>query len=173
MKHFQWPWKPYHQTFNISDTLVGNKMADHSGVVGALPVGAAPTMFSYLTLHLTPGFNGLGRDNCKMRWETFKCWDLVWLILDVWQYIFHWNMKPWLLQKSIITEGYTIAVLIGIHAFTKIDWNGEFDIQVIDMWMYSPEVLTQAMHRNDTKDVNSDIFSQLHWHNDIYRTKDA
>ena len=82
-------------------------------------------------------------------------------------------MKPGLLQESIITEGYTITVLIGIHAFRKIDWNGEFDIQVIDMWMYSPEVLTQAMHRNDTKDVNSDIFSQLNWHNDIYRTNGA
>ena len=33
----------YCQTSNISRTLVGNKIVDHSDVVGASPVGAAPT----------------------------------------------------------------------------------------------------------------------------------
>ena len=47
-------------------------------------------MYYIFILNSTPGFNGLGRDNCKMRWETFKCLDLVWLILEVWWYsIFH------------------------------------------------------------------------------------
>ena len=32
-------------------------------------------------LDLTPGFNGLSKDNCKMRRETFKFWDLMSLIL--------------------------------------------------------------------------------------------
>ena len=36
-------WNRISQTSNISDTLVGNKIIDHSDVVGALPVGAAPT----------------------------------------------------------------------------------------------------------------------------------
>ena len=31
------------KTSNISRTLVGNKIADHSDVVGASPIGAAPT----------------------------------------------------------------------------------------------------------------------------------
>ena len=39
----------YRQTCNISHTLVGNKNVDHSGVVGAAPVGAAPTTSSFLT----------------------------------------------------------------------------------------------------------------------------
>ena len=30
-------------------------------------------------LNLTPCFNGLAKDNYKMRWKTFKCWDLVYL----------------------------------------------------------------------------------------------
>ena len=34
-------------------TLVGNKIVDHSDVVWALPVGAAPPTFSFLTYHLT------------------------------------------------------------------------------------------------------------------------
>ena len=33
----------YHKTSNISCTLVGNKIVDHSDVVGASPVSAAPT----------------------------------------------------------------------------------------------------------------------------------
>ena len=42
--------------------------------------------FSYnFIVSLTRGFNGLGKDNCKMRQETFKFWDLVCLILEVWQ----------------------------------------------------------------------------------------
>ena len=31
---------------------------------------------------LTPGFNGLGKYNCKARRETFKFWDLVHYILE-------------------------------------------------------------------------------------------
>ena len=38
-------------------------------------------------LDLTPGFNGLGKDICKTKRETLKFWDLVWLILEVWQYM--------------------------------------------------------------------------------------
>ena len=32
----------YHQTFNISSTLVGNKIVDHSDVAGASPAGTKP-----------------------------------------------------------------------------------------------------------------------------------
>ena len=39
----------YRQVSNISRTLVGNKIIDHSDVVGASPVGAAPTTSSFST----------------------------------------------------------------------------------------------------------------------------
>ena len=39
--------------------------------------------FRQVILDLTPGFNGLGKDNCKTRRETFKFWDLVRFILEV------------------------------------------------------------------------------------------
>ena len=42
-----------HQTSNISYTLIGN-IVGYSDVVGALPVGAAPTTSSFLTEHLVP-----------------------------------------------------------------------------------------------------------------------
>ena len=38
-------------------------------------------------LNLTHGFNRLGKDNCKTRGETFKFWDSVWLILEIWWYV--------------------------------------------------------------------------------------
>ena len=37
------------QTSNISRTLAGNKLVDHSDVEGASPVGAAPTASSFST----------------------------------------------------------------------------------------------------------------------------
>ena len=42
----------YRKTSNIIHTLVSNEIVDHSDVVGALPVGAAPTPSSFLTWHL-------------------------------------------------------------------------------------------------------------------------
>ena len=42
-------WANYHQMSNISHTFVGNKIVDHSDVVGASPVGAAPTTSSFST----------------------------------------------------------------------------------------------------------------------------
>ena len=41
--------KAYRQVSNISRTLVGNKIVDNSDVVGASPVGAAPTTSSLST----------------------------------------------------------------------------------------------------------------------------
>ena len=39
----------YRKTSNIRGTLVGNKIVDHSDVVGASPVGAPPTTSSFST----------------------------------------------------------------------------------------------------------------------------
>ena len=39
----------HRKTPNISCILVGNKIVDHSDVVGASPVGAAPTTSSFLS----------------------------------------------------------------------------------------------------------------------------
>ena len=62
----------YRKASNIRHTFVGNKIVDHSDVVGASPVASANYIF---ILNLTPGFNGSGKDNCKTRWETFVFWD--------------------------------------------------------------------------------------------------
>ena len=41
--------KKYHQSSNISRTLIRNKIVDHSDVVGASPVGADPTTSPFST----------------------------------------------------------------------------------------------------------------------------
>ena len=43
------PCRTYRKTSNIRRTLVGNKIVDNSDVVGASPVGAAPTTSSLST----------------------------------------------------------------------------------------------------------------------------
>ena len=62
------PMDIYCHISNISGTLVGNKFVDDYIFI----------------LYLTPGFNGLGKGNCKMKWETFEFGDLVQLILEIW-----------------------------------------------------------------------------------------
>ena len=42
----------YRKTSDIMRTLVCNKIVDHSDVVGASPVSAAPTTSSFLTQHM-------------------------------------------------------------------------------------------------------------------------
>ena len=47
---FAFPYSSaYHQTSNVRRTLVGNIIVDNSDVVGASPVGAAPTTSSLST----------------------------------------------------------------------------------------------------------------------------
>ena len=79
----------YRKVSNIRCTLVGNKI--DSDVVGAAPTGDAPTtsesiLLSYIfILDLTSGFKGFGKDSRKTVRESFKCWDLVHLILETWR----------------------------------------------------------------------------------------
>ena len=56
----------YRQVSNIRRALAANEIIDPSEVVGA-----------------SPGFNGLGKDDCNTKWESFKCWDLVRLVLEI------------------------------------------------------------------------------------------
>ena len=94
----------YRQVSNIRRILVGNVIVDHSDVVGASPVGAAPTTSSFFDL--TPGLKGLGKDNCKTRRETFNFGDLVHLILQILRYAS-------LLQLSFSDDGSKVLTVSG------------------------------------------------------------
>ena len=56
----------YRKISNIRCTLVGNKIVDHSDVVGASPVGAAPTKTSFSNWHLA------SRDSAKTAARQYK-----------------------------------------------------------------------------------------------------
>ena len=58
--------KVYCQTSNISCTLVGNKIVDHSDVVGASPspVGTVPTTSSFSTEH--PALMDWAKTNARL-----------------------------------------------------------------------------------------------------------
>ena len=56
----------YRKTSNISRTLVAKKIVDHSDVVGASPVGAAPTTSSFSTWHLA------SRDSAKKATRQYE-----------------------------------------------------------------------------------------------------
>ena len=56
----------YRKISTIRCTLVGNKIVDHSDVVGASPVGAAPTTSSFSTQHLA------SRDSTKTATRRYE-----------------------------------------------------------------------------------------------------
>ena len=60
------PLNIYHQTSNIRHALIGNKLDDHSHVIGAPPVGAAPLNYIFI-LDFTPGFIGYGNGKTATR----------------------------------------------------------------------------------------------------------
>ena len=59
-------------------------------------------------LNLTPGSNGLGKDNCKTRWEAFIFWDWVRLILENWRYIAR-------LRVQQLGQGNTAKTINALH----------------------------------------------------------
>ena len=69
----------YRQASIIRHTFVVNKIVDHSDVVGASPVGAAPTKSSFST-ELLASMDGAKTTNCGTRQETFEFWDTVYII---------------------------------------------------------------------------------------------
>ena len=109
----------YRQISNISCTLRGNTIVDHSGVVGAQSLGTPPTNYIFM-LDLTPGFNELDIENCKTRPETFKFYDLVWLILEVWQYMYlftkHENWHYLHTRLFFITQAAWSVCILGHYS---------------------------------------------------------
>ena len=90
----------YLQTSNIRRIVVGNNIVDHSDVVGASPIGSALATSSFSTYHTA------SEDWAKTRWETFKFWDLVRLILEVGQYI------------DCIVSWYTKHIVSACHIYS-------------------------------------------------------
>ena len=68
----------YRQVFNIRCTLAGNKFVDNSDVVGASPVGAAPTTSPFLTYYLA----SIAWANKTAGWGEGHLSLVIWCVLD-------------------------------------------------------------------------------------------
>ena len=77
----------YRKVSNIRRTLVGNKI-------------------NYIfILDLTSGFKGFNKDSRKTVRESFKCWDLVRLILETWRYTYGRGVRVISDHKPLVSIG--------------------------------------------------------------------
>ena len=105
------PAKRYCQISNISRILGGNKIVDHSDVVGASPVGAATTTSSFQTSHSTSmdwakttakcvtGCVGAVRNCWKIALQSMITYVLEW---HIWQSL---SLRDWS-WKAVVTLGW-------------------------------------------------------------------
>ena len=109
----------YRQISNSNDTVTANTIVDHSDVVGAWS--------TYIFIpDLTPGFNGLGKENCKTRREAIQFWDHVWIILEV-HFVFggtssfflgaRWQIGwyAWGTKLNLVAVGFKLFCLAGLQ----------------------------------------------------------
>ena len=75
----------YRQTSNIRRTLISKQQICWSFRCNWIIACRRCSNYIFI-LDLTRGFKWLGKDNFRTRRETFKFWDLIRLILEVWRY---------------------------------------------------------------------------------------
>ena len=75
----------YPQTSDIRRTTIANQLVDHSDVCWSIICRRCSNHI--FILDLTPGFNGLDKDNCKTRRETFKFWELMRYVIFMYHYL--------------------------------------------------------------------------------------
>ena len=75
----------YRQVSNIRRTWVGNEIIDHWY---SWSIACRRCSNYIFILHWPLGFNILCEDNGKPSRETFKFWDLVRLVLEIWLYMY-------------------------------------------------------------------------------------
>ena len=86
---------------------MNGKGSDNTGLIP----GWHPANYIFI-LDLTPGFNGLGKDNFNTRRKTFKWWDSVRLILDIW---WEFGTAPWNWRSYICVCVWDICIVHGNH----------------------------------------------------------
>ena len=77
----------YRQVSNIRRTVVGSRWKNCRSLRCSWSIACRRCSNYIFILDLTPGFMGLGKDNCKTRREAFKFVDLVRLILEILRYV--------------------------------------------------------------------------------------
>ena len=106
-------------------------------------------------LDLTPGFNGLDKDNCRTRQESFQCCYLVHLILEVLQQVltvFIFLGMYCMLDKLVISHGRLVShatVIISISTWQPIESDGNISWQIHNFFVWLNEyLLTLLMYKS-------------------------
>ena len=102
----------YHQTYDISRSLVGNNKFYHSDVHLPRSIGSRRCSNYIFILDLTLSSNRLGKDSYKMGRETFKFWDLVCLMPEVLRYLL-------MISHELTLTKYHFIQTKGIFAFGR------------------------------------------------------
>ena len=111
----------YRQLSNISRTSVGNKIVDHSDVVGTSPVGAAPTTSSFSTWHLAT--LDWAKTTARRDEEHLKFGDLVHLTLKILRYYVYslwpsdviWQHR----SRSTLAQEMAWCLMVPSHCLKK------------------------------------------------------
>ena len=110
----------YRQISDTSRTVVGNKIVGHSNVVGASPIGAAPTVSSCSTWHQAS--IDCAKTTARRDEKTLKLWILARLLSDIWRYIIVlMSQSMCTLYKSYrtrVSSQYCSVVLCNYHLFS-------------------------------------------------------
>ena len=123
------------QISNISCTLVGNKLVDHSGLVGALPVGATPTTPSSSTQH--PASMDWAKTNAR-RDEKLLNFEIWCDLLEVWRYVRERSGHDDVIKWKHFPRYWPF--MRGIHRSTvnsphKGQWRGALMFSLICVWI--------------------------------------
>ena len=73
-EYFNYELVNYRQVYTITCTWVGNEIVDHSDVVGASPVGAAPTSSSFSTEHMASKYCAKTTASWVEKCLSFRIW---------------------------------------------------------------------------------------------------
>ena len=114
----------YSQTSDVRYTLLGKKNCWSLRCSWSI---ACRRCSNYIfILDLTPGFNGLGKDKCKIRWESLKYWDLVQFMLDILRYCHkvHGSMKKW--------DSHWQCLNLDLFAYLYGEWQHSMDCMAVE-----------------------------------------
>ena len=124
--------------------------------LGASPVGAAPTTSSFSTQNLASRYSAK-----TAVWESLKCWDLVRLISETWQYFF---------SCTVIELGHSISLCLYIidNRQNRATSVPKYPFKFTEMWDQS--------HSNIFNMLNIRYFHQHIWflqHRIVFYTYDS
>ena len=110
-------------------------------------------------LDLTPGFNGLGKDNCNTRWELFKFWDLVCLILEILRYLFQ-HMEAWTKWLPLWTWHFNWKISLNENVYILIRFLIKF-VPKGPIVFTSPLVQVIAWHQISDKPLPESVAAKI------------